>query len=62
MYAHDELLDNPDLLLDVVTSLKEKRGKHLIAEQQVNINVLVKQKNSKTSTGIQIILIKIFMS
>lgn len=36
MYARDELLDNPDLLLDVVTSLKEEREKRLIAEQQVN--------------------------
>lgn len=36
MYARDELLDNPDLLLDVVTSLKEEREKRLMAEQQVN--------------------------
>lgn len=33
MYARDELLDNPDLLLDVVTSLKEEREKRLIMEQ-----------------------------
>lgn len=36
MYARDELLDNPDLLLDVVTSLKEEREKRLMAEQQIN--------------------------
>lgn len=36
MYARDELLDNPELLLDVVTSLKEEREKRLMAEQQVN--------------------------
>ncbi|EAD0430965.1 phage antirepressor, partial [Listeria monocytogenes] len=36
MYARDELLDNPELLLDVVTSLKAEKEKRLIAEQQVN--------------------------
>lgn len=35
MYAKDELLDNPDLLLDVVTKYKEERTQRLIAEQQV---------------------------
>lgn len=35
MYAKDELLDNPDLLLDVVTKYKEERTLRLIAEQQV---------------------------
>lgn len=35
MYAKDELLDNPDLLLDVVTKYKEERTQRLMAEQQV---------------------------
>lgn len=36
MYATDELLNNPDLLIEVATKLKEERTKRLIAEQQVN--------------------------
>lgn len=36
MYATDELLDNPDLLIEVATKLKEERTLRLIAEQQVN--------------------------
>lgn len=36
MYATDELLDNPDLLLDVVTKYKEERTLRLMAEQRVN--------------------------
>lgn len=35
MYAKDELLDNPDLLLDVITKYKEERTHRLMAEQQV---------------------------
>lgn len=35
MYATDELLNNPDLLIEVATKLKEERTKRLIAEQQV---------------------------
>ncbi|MEQ7031892.1 phage antirepressor KilAC domain-containing protein [Enterococcus avium] len=35
MYAKDELLNNPDLLLDVVTKYKEERTQRLMAEQQV---------------------------
>lgn len=35
MYAKDELLDNPDLLLDVVRKYKEERTQRLMAEQQV---------------------------
>ncbi|PQG45804.1 DNA-binding protein [Enterococcus faecium] len=35
MYATDELLDNPDLLIEVATKLKEERTKRLIAEQKV---------------------------
>lgn len=35
MYATDELLDNPDLLIEVASRLKEERTKRLIAEQQV---------------------------
>lgn len=36
MYAKDELLDNPDLLLDVVSKLKEEKTLRLVAEQRVN--------------------------
>lgn len=32
MYAKDELLDNPDLLLEVVSKLKEERDKRIAAE------------------------------
>lgn len=35
MYATDELLDNPDLLIEVATKLKEERTLRLVAEQQV---------------------------
>lgn len=35
MYATDELLDNPDLLIEVATKLKEERTQRLIAEQKV---------------------------
>ncbi|EFT1771492.1 phage antirepressor KilAC domain-containing protein [Listeria monocytogenes] len=56
MYARDELLDNPELLLDVVTSLKAEREKRLIAEQQVNelqpkatYYDLIRQNNSLVS-------------
>ncbi|MDT2662711.1 phage antirepressor [Enterococcus hulanensis] len=36
MYAKDELLDNPDLLIEVATKLKEEKTLRLIAEQRVN--------------------------
>ncbi|MBE9387875.1 phage antirepressor [Vagococcus salmoninarum] len=36
MYAKDELLDNPELLLDVVTKYSEERTLRLVAEQRVN--------------------------
>lgn len=36
MYAKDELLDDPDLLLDVITKYKEERTLRLMAEQRVN--------------------------
>lgn len=35
MYATDELLNNPDLLIEVATKLKEERTLRLVAEQQV---------------------------
>lgn len=35
MYATDELLNNPDLLIEVATKLKEERTLRLIAEQKV---------------------------
>ncbi|MDT2480594.1 phage antirepressor [Enterococcus avium] len=36
MYATDELLNNPDLLIEVATKLKEERTLRMIAEQRVN--------------------------
>ena len=36
MYATYELLNNPDLLIEVATKLKEERTLRLIAEQRVN--------------------------
>ncbi len=36
MYATDELLNNPDLLIEVATKLKEEKTLRLIAEQRVN--------------------------
>ncbi|WP_373180397.1 phage antirepressor [Enterococcus durans] len=35
MYATDDLLNNPDLLIEVATKLKEERTQRLIAEQKV---------------------------
>ena len=35
MYATDELLNNPDLIISIVTKLKEERQARLKAEQQV---------------------------
>ncbi|HCB29103.1 MAG TPA: phage antirepressor protein, partial [Enterococcus sp.] len=34
MYATDELLNNPDLLIEVATKLKEERTLRLVAEQK----------------------------
>lgn len=36
LYATDELLDNPDLLIQVATELKNEREQRLIAEQRIN--------------------------
>ncbi len=36
MYATDDLLNNPDLLIEVATKLKEERTLRLVAEQRVN--------------------------
>ncbi len=36
MYAKDELLDNPDVLIEVATRLKEERELRLLAEQERN--------------------------
>jgi len=36
MYATDELVNNPDLLIQVATQLKQERAGRLIAEQRVN--------------------------
>lgn len=35
MYAQQELLDNPDLLIAVATQLKEERAKNLLLEQKI---------------------------
>ncbi|WP_270312567.1 phage antirepressor KilAC domain-containing protein [Vagococcus fluvialis] len=35
MYAKEELLDNPDLLIEVATQLKEERNKNELLEQQI---------------------------
>lgn len=35
MYAKQELLDNPDLLIAVATQLKEERAKNLLLEQKI---------------------------
>lgn len=35
MYAQQELLDNPDLLIAVATQLKEEREKNLLLEQKI---------------------------
>ncbi|MPM42980.1 hypothetical protein SDC9_89652 [bioreactor metagenome] len=35
MYAVDELLDNPDLLIATATKLKEEREKRIVAEKQI---------------------------
>lgn len=36
IYATDELLDNPDLLIEVARKLKEEKTLRLVAEQRVN--------------------------
>ncbi|CAM3293347.1 phage antirepressor KilAC domain-containing protein [Vagococcus fessus] len=36
MYATDELLDNPDLMIEAMNRLKEERTLRLVAEQRVN--------------------------
>lgn len=38
LYAKDELLDNPDLLLDVVSKLKEERDKRIAAERRIELD------------------------
>lgn len=38
MYAKDELLDNPDLLLDVVSKLKDERDKRIAAENRIELD------------------------
>lgn len=38
MYAKDELLDNPDLLLDVVTKYKEERDKNKQLENKIQVD------------------------
>lgn len=38
MYATDELLDNPDLLIEVATKLKEEREKNKILEEEKKAN------------------------
>lgn len=38
MYATDELLDNPDLLIGVATKLKEEREKNRVLEEEKKVN------------------------
>jgi anti-repressor protein len=38
MYARDELLDDPDLLMDVISKLKSERAKRLELEETVKTN------------------------
>lgn len=38
MYAKDELLDNPDLLLDVIQKYKEEREEKLLLQKQAELN------------------------
>lgn len=40
MYAKDELLDNPDLLLDVVKKYKEEREQKLLLENKIALDKL----------------------
>ncbi|MCX7903250.1 MAG: phage antirepressor [Caloramator sp.] len=37
MYATDELLNNPDLLISIATKLKEERAKRIQAEQKIQV-------------------------
>lgn len=37
MYATEELLDNPDLLIQVATALKEEKQKQTVLETEVKI-------------------------
>jgi phage antirepressor YoqD-like protein len=37
MYARDELLNNPDLLIDAATKLKEEREARLEAETRIKL-------------------------
>lgn len=47
MYATDELLDNPDLLIEVATKLKEEREARKIAESKVAIREKLLEDNKE---------------
>ena len=48
MYATDELLDNPDLLIAAATKLKEERSARLEAEKKVeNLTLINAQQNQR---------------
>ena len=48
MYATDELLDNPDLLIAAATKLKEERAARLEAEKKVeNLTLINAQQNQR---------------
>lgn len=51
MYAKDELLDNPDVFLEVVTKLKEERDQRLLAEQQRDHAIATKAQISDKKTA-----------
>lgn len=60
LYAIDDVLENPDMLIDALTAFKEERQKRLMAEQQVNelkpsadyCDLILKNKSLVTITQI----------
>ena len=52
LYAKEELLDNPDLLLEVVTKLKAEREMRLEAESQRNVLVEVVEYKNEVIVGL----------
>lgn len=51
MYAKDELLDNPDLLLEVVSKLKNERDLRLLAEKERDNAIRTKSQISDKMTA-----------
>lgn len=52
LYAKDELLDNPDLLLEVVTKLKAEREMRLEAESERNVLIEVVDYKNEVIVGL----------